>query len=520
MMDVLSFFKRRARNQTPEQPTPDHTADKMKLNRNELFDTLDENIGFIQQTLHNPFDLVVRRLEIPLADGGSVPGAVIFMDGLADRALIHEFVIEPLLDTKPKSALLEELSNSVLLASNVKIVNEYPKLIASLLYSSTIVLIDGQPQSIVIASEGWEHRQVTEPRFEPALRGPQDAFNEVLCINTALMRRKVKDPNLVIRSLKIGSRSKTDIAVLYLQDVADPKTVEEVLRRLKKIQTDAVLDAGELEDGLTDNPYSPFPVLAFTERVDRSAAAIYEGRVLVMIDGTPFAIIAPVSLVYLMFTPEDYYTNYYSATFIRWIRVLALHMALLLPSIYIAVTTFHQEMVPTELMIAIAANRTNIPYPSLIEALIMEISLELLREASLRLPTTMGQTIGIVGALVIGQAAVQASLVGPVLTIIVSFTAIGSFAIPSYNTSVAIRLLRFPIMILAATLGIFGIVFGASVILIHLLKLKSFGVPYLAPFMPDKLNQIDDSLLFRKPSFSLKHQLKYLRSKQKPGPRS
>ncbi|WP_409341825.1 spore germination protein [Paenibacillus sp. MBLB4367] len=515
-MNVLSFLKRGSRKEHPEQPTADHTAEKMVLARRELFERLEENIGFIQETLHHPFDLVVRQLDLPLDGGGSIPAAVLFMDGLADRAMVHEFIIQPILGGTVSSASLDELSNRVLTASNLKVVTEFPTLIASLLYSSTIVLIEGQPAALIIATEGWEHRQVSEPRFEPALRGAQDAFNEVLCVNTALMRRRIKDPNLVIRSLKIGSRSKTDIAVLYLQDMANPKTVEEVLRRLKNIETDAILDSGELEDNLKDSPYSPFPTLAFTERVDRSAAAAYEGRIVILVDGTPFAIIAPVSLIYLMFTPEDYYTNYFSATFIRWIRVLALHMALLLPSIYIAVTTFHQEMVPTEMMIAIAANRTNIPYPSLIEALLMEISLELLREASLRLPTTMGQTIGIVGALVIGQAAVQANLVGPVLTIIVSFTAIGSFAIPSYNTSVTIRLLRFPIMFLAATLGIFGIVFGASVILIHLLKLKSFGVHYLAPFLPNNLNEIDDSLLFRRPSFSLKHQLKYLRSKRKP----
>ncbi|OCT16490.1 hypothetical protein A8709_02285 [Paenibacillus pectinilyticus] len=477
----------------------------------QLSGDLEKDLNLIRGATQNPSDLIVRELLLEKGDGSEIRAAVLYIDGLAEKDIVHQCVILPLMQIDANAQVtLTYIENFVITASGIKRVNTLHESIAGLLYSNTLVLLDGSTDILLITSEGWEHRFVSNPTSEPIIRGPQDAFNEVLRTNTALIRRKIKDPKLVLFPIQIGTRTLTDGVIAYLQDVANPSIVNEVKRRLAKIETEGILDSGQLEDYLKDSPYSPFPQISSTERADKTAAAILEGKIVVLVDGTPFALTMPITFTEFLLATEDYYTNFWAATMIRWVRFLAMLMALMLPSIYIAITTFHQEMLPTELMLAIASNRSGIPFPAFSEALIMEISLELLREASLRLPGTMGQTVGIVGALVIGQAAVQANIVGPVLTIIVSFTAIGAFAIPNYNASLAIRLLRFPIMALAAVLGIFGIVFATGCILIHMIHLRSFGVSYLASLTPQSLQVVDDSVVLKKPAFALKYRPAFL----------
>lgn len=478
-----------------------------KYPQSDVSPVLAENLSLVKHAIQNPSDLIIREILIQPDGDNVIPVALVYIDGLADKTLINRDILFPLRDFKPNAGdtnLLERIEKRVITASSVKQESSMEVIVQRLLNSSTILFADGCSSAIVISSEGWEHRAVTEPITELVLRGPQDAFNEVLRMNTALLRRRIKDPTLVIDSMQLGTRSVTDIEIVYLKDICNPSLVREVKRRIEQIHIDNVLDGGQLEDFLEDSPLSPFPQIQYTERVDRVAAGLFEGKVAIIIDGTPFSLMVPTTFSALLYSPEDYYNKSHAATFIRWIRGLALFTALTLPAIYIALTTFHQEMLPTELMISIAAIRSGLPFPAFIEAIMMEITLELLREASLRLPGTMGQTIGIVGALVIGQAAVEANLVGPVLTIIVSFTAIGSFVIPNYATAIAIRLIRFPMMILAATLGLFGIIFGLTFILIHLIRLRSFGVSYLAGFTPETLKEIDDSLLIKLPNHLMK----------------
>lgn len=506
---MFHFFEKKNK-----QPAPEH-MNAMKDLRGypdgELSVCLEDNLMLVRETLALASDLIIRELELTGSGGLTRRVVVLFIDGLADKELVQQFIIRPIHESNEERCDISVIERRVVSAGSVRTERSYAGLFYSLLYSSTIVLVDGESEALVVSTEGWEHRQVGAAILEPAIRGPLETFNEVLRVNTALIRRRIKDPQLALESIKIGKRSLTDVTILYLKDVANPKIVEEVKRRLQAIQTDAVMDTGEIEEYLEDNPYSPFPQIMFSERVDKTVAAILEGKVAVVLDGSPFALSMPATFVSFLYSPEDYYSKFLAATFIRWIRCIALIIALFMPSVYIALTTYHQEMLPTALMLSIAANRSGVPFPAFVEALIMEISIELLREASLRLPGSMGQTIGIVGALVIGQSAVEAGLVGPVLTIIVSFTAIGSFVIPTYNTSAAIRLLRFPIMVLAATLGIFGIVFGAAAILLHMMYLRSFGVEYLAAFAPQHLEEIDDSLLIKKPSFMMKYRQKYLK---------
>ncbi|MGG1514149.1 spore germination protein [Paenibacillus oryzisoli] len=477
------------------------SADFQSIAEDPLSSSLDSNLTAIRQAIPYASDLILREIPLRGPDGSETRAAVLYIDGLAEKDIVHQCVTLPLVRLEPAGQVtLPYLQNHVITASGIKLVPSLREILRGLLYSNTLVLLDGAAGCLLITSEGWEHRTISNPTTEPLIRGPQDAFNEVLRTNTALLRRKIKDPHLDLFPVQIGSRTQTDCVVAYLRDIANPHIVEEVKRRLAAVTTEGILDSGQLEDFLEDAPFSPFPQIASTERADKTAAALLEGKVVVLVDGTPFALIMPVTFPEFLLATEDYNLNYLAVTMVRGVRLFAMLMALLLPSLYIAISSFHQEMLPTQLMLAIASNRSGIPFPAFFEALIMEISLELLREASLRLPGSMGQTIGIVGALVIGQAAVQANIVGPVLTIIVSFTAIGSFVIPNFNAALAIRLLRFPIMVLAAVFGIFGIVFGTGCILIHMIHLRSFGVSYLAPLTPQTLGLVDDSIVFKKPT--------------------
>lgn len=474
---------------------------------------LEETLSFIRSTLALSSDLVVKEAFIRVHPDRIVRLAVVYIDGLADKQLVHQFILQPVMERELQDGSMKGLE-AFLIAASIRRERARSKLLEALLYSSTLVFMDGEDEGLTVSTEGWEHRNVSEPVTEPVIRGPQDAFNEVLRVNTALLRRRIKDPGLAIEALKIGTRSLTDVAVIYLKEVAHPPLVQEVKRRLAAISVDSILDGGQIEEYLEDNPLSPFPQIAFSERVDKTVAAIMEGKVAVILDGSPYVLNMPATFVSFLYSPEDYYGKFMAATFIRWFRALALIMALFLPSFYIALITFHQEMLPTPLMLSSAANRMGVPFPAFFEALMMEISIELLREASLRLPGSMGQTIGIVGALVIGQSAVEAGIVGPILTIIVSFTAIGSFVIPSYNTSISIRILRFPMMFLAATMGIFGIIFGGGAVLIHMINLTSFGVGYLEPFRPSRWKYLDDSIFLRKPSYMLRIRQRYLKQKE------
>ena len=290
---------------------------------------------------------------------------------------------------------------------------------------------------------------------------------------------------------------------MYIDGLAHPPMVQEMLARLEKINVDSILESGYIEQLIQDRRWSPFPQIQNTERPDKVVANLLEGKVSILVDGTPFALIAPAVFSQFYQSPEDYYERFYIATLLRFIRIISITIALLLPSLYIAFSSFHPEMIPSRLVIAMAAGRSTVPFPSLVEALFMELAIEILREASVRLPGPIGPTIGIVGALVVGEAAVSAGLVSPVMVIIVAVTTIGSFASPSYSAAIAIRMLRFPVMLLAGMFGLYGIMLFLIVILIHLSSLKSFGVPYMSPLSPLNLKGMKD-LFIRAPHHLLR----------------
>ncbi|WP_129731000.1 spore germination protein [Ectobacillus funiculus] len=455
-----------------------------------LFNNLQRNVQEIKNLTGNSSDITIRLFYSGVANDFEM--AVIYIKGLTDINVINNDIMKSLMsDAEKKSIagraecnLLAMIKDRILSVSNITDIDNMDMLLSALFSGNTVILVDGWKQGISASSSKWEGRGVEEPSSQSVIRGPKEGFVESLGINIALLRRKIKSPNLWVVDRKIGRVTQTDVAVMYVKGIANDKVVEEVLERLDNIDTDSILESGYIEEFIQDETFTPFPTIANSERPDTVAGAILEGQIAILVDGTPFVLLAPVTFFRFFNASEDYYQRYDIASFLRILRYMSFLISILLPSLYIAITTFHQEMLPTTLLISLAAQREGVPFPAFVEAMAMEITFEVLREAGIRMPKAIGSAISIVGALVLGQAAVQAGLVSAAMVIVVSFTAISNFIAPAFNMSIAARLIRFGFMFLAATLGLFGVMSGLIALLIHLAGLRSFGIPYLMPLSP------------------------------------
>ncbi len=375
--------------------------------------------------------------------------------------------------------------------------------IDEILQGNVIICRESDHSAYIGIGKGMEERSIQESENESTLRGPRDGFVESLQTNLSLVRRRYPDPELKVAIQSVGRRSNTKVGLLFINGIVNPTVLNEVKTRLSTVDIDQVLDSGIIEQWIEDSWYSPFPQVQYTERPANVLAALAEGRIAIMVDGSPNVLIVPVTFSMLFQAPDDYYERWIISSSIRMIRVIGATIALILPSLYIALISYHPGMIPTQLALSISATRAEVPFPALLEAVFMEATLEMLREAGLRLPKVMGQTIGIVGGLVIGQSAVEAGIVSPVLVIVVAITAISSFLVPAYNGAIALRLLRFPLMFLSGSLGLFGLILGLMAILAHLVSLKSFGINYFAPITPYRFRDWKD-LLVRAPLVYLK----------------
>ncbi|MEC0275433.1 spore germination protein [Peribacillus castrilensis] len=468
------------------------------------------NIDHITKTLGNSSDIVIRDFQA--GKNGDIKLGIIYTDGLIDSSFVQDFILDTLMVKIRNSEVdlkdlnlpnwFEIIKSFSLPVGGIEEITDFRKLFLHVLSGDTVLLVKGFSKGMVIGSRDWVDRGVEEPSSQTVVRGPKDGFTETLRTNTALVRRRIKDPNLWLETKQIGEKTQTDIAIMYLKDVANDKTVTELKSRINRIKIDAILESGYIEELIQDEVYSPFPTVYNTERPDAVAAAILEGRIAILVDGTPFVLIVPALLVHFFQSSEDYYQRADIATLIRILRYISFFLALLTPSLYVAISTFHQEMLPTPLLISLASQREGVPFPAIVEALMMELMFEILREAGVRMPRAIGSSISIVGALVIGQAAVEAGFVSATMVIIVSLTAICSFVFPSNSIAMAFRMLRFLFMILAATFGLYGIILGLIVMVLHLNSLRSFGIPYLSPNAPFILQDQKDNIL-RMPLWSL-----------------
>lgn len=476
-----------------------------------LHTSLKENIEIIKETLGDSSDFVKR--ELCFGSLNSVSLAVFYTDGLADSNAINQFILEPIMKEVRKKELdprassnfnlsLNFLLEEVLAVGGITKAVDFDSILLSILGGDAVILLDGYNTGLIVGLKGWKDRGVQEPSSQTVIRGPKEGFSESIRTNTALIRRRIKDPNLWLESRVIGRVTKTDVSIMYIKGIVNDQVLEEVRERLDRIDIDAILETGYIEDLIQDETYTPFPTIYHTERPDVIAAGLLEGRVAILVDGTPFVLLVPAIFGQFLQSAEDYYQRWDIGNLLRLLRYISLAISLLAPSFYIAVTTFHQEMLPTAMLISLAAQREGVPLPAFLEALLMELTFEILREAGVRMPRAIGQAVSIVGALVIGQSAVEAGIVSAAMVIVVAITAISSFVIPAFNLSISVRILRFGLMGLAASFGLFGITVGLIAIVLHLSSLRSFGIPYLAPFGPFIASDQKD-MIFRVPTWGM-----------------
>lgn len=478
----------------------------------------------VKELLSMSSDVVFRDFFIQGKE--RIPCQLAAVDGMVEKNQLDMYILKPLmvdLAGHPEVAQLtlanvvDRSLQNLLPGLEFKKISKMGEALDAILSGDAVIFFGDSTEALVFGARGWDKRAVTEPTTEAVVKGPHEGFGETLRINTSLLRRKIKHPSLRIISLKLGTLTNTDLVVTYMDKIAHPDIVSEVLKRLGKINIDSVLGNGYIEEILEDNPYSPFPQTAYTERPDVLAGKLLEGKVGIILDGTPIVLVLPATLTGFLSVNEDYYERPLSVILFRFVRYLGSFIALLAPSIYIAVTTFHQEIIPTDLLLGIIAGRQGVPFPALLEALTMMVILEILQEAGLRLPKPIGQTIGIVGALIIGDAAVKAGLVSPLMVIVIGLTAVASYSIPYYDFSVAIRIIRFPFMILAGFLGFFGLSVGLYILAIHLLSLRSFGVPYLSPIAPLRIRDLLQDTFVRAPRWAMRKRPQFI-DVEEPGP--
>ena len=487
-MSILFFFMEKARRNGMGEQT-----------KTKITPCLSENIAHMEKLFSVCDD--IKKKQMNLGKNGDVPCYLTFIEVSVDMGTSALSEVLKYLRTIEKEEIYDVLSQNALGISDATFFSTIEEAADGLLTGETILFVDGFAQAVKIPDTGYPRMSLSEADSEKVIRGSNEGFSDSVKQNAALIRKRVRSPKVKVKQLKTGIRSNTNVYLVYMDDLVYPGLLKEIERRMDGFEIDGVLDSGVIEQLTEEKWYSPFPQFQTTERPDRAAMSILEGRVILLVDNSPVALILPTDYNSFIRTSDDYYNRFEIASFGRMLRYVASFFAMTLPGLYLAVTNFHTQILPTTLLLSFADARRGVPFPAVIEVLIMEISFELLREAGVRLPGAMGNTIGIVGGLIIGQAAVEANLVSPIVVIVISFTALCSFAIPNEEFATAFRVLKFFFIALCAWLGFFGMLAGLLAVLIHLSHLKSFGIPYLMPFVGADLNDYEDErdALYRQP---------------------
>jgi spore germination protein KA len=475
---------------------------------------LDSNVEELNRIFHVPdsSDVVIRELTCA---NPRIRVIATYIEGLSSSDKVFMSVLQPLMLLSSIRAMDErdpiiQIKNALLASGQVEVKNTIEESVEAIISGDTVVLVEGQDRSLTVETKGWEHRTVQEAISERIVRGPQQGFVEVLRINTALVRSMIRSPDLVIEGIEVGRESKTQCAIAYMASITNEKLVAEVRRRIASIEVDAVLTSGQLEQ-LIETTHSLVPTVVSTERPDRAAHFILEGALAIMVSGDPFVLLAPVTFFAFIHSPEDYYVRWPYGNVLRLTRVFALFLAVLLPGLYVAITSYHPEMIPTVLLFSVAAAREMVPFPLPFEVLFMFFGFELIREAGIRIPSPFGATIGIVGALLVGEAAVSASLVSPIMVIVIAITGVASFTIPNQEVGMLIRVATFIFIIAGSLLGLFGIVVVLYMLFCRLFALTSLGIPFFAPVVPKQPSSPDTFTIG--PSWAMEYRPSFLRTK-------
>lgn len=511
---LKEFFNNLMQNQesydfTISHEKPSETQPEDLLKKQNIYPSVDVNLDYIKSRYNVLINSDIKLREFILnARGKQFKAFIIYIDGLVDTSSINDFILNPLMiksysnQSNEPQVVSEAITNNIsvrkvkrfnitdyiyecLLPQNsVKKVSSFDELVQNVNSGNCALFVDTINFAFDIDIKKFAQRSISEPKNEPSVRGSQEAFVENLRTNTSLIRKNINNENLIIENITIGKTNKNNCAVCYIKDIANSSLVSEAKYRLNNLDVDYILSSSELIQLISDDPETTLPEILTTERADKACSSLLQGRVIIIYNGSPYALILPVTLFDFFTSQEDINLNYHFSNLLKILRAIAFFITLLLPGLYLAITIYHRELLPTELLYSIVASRVNVPFPIVVEILIMELSFELIREAGLRVPSPLGSTVGIVGALVLGEAAVSANIVSPILIIIVAITAISSFAIPDFSLGFHLRISRFAYTILGALCGFLGIGIGIFIHLITLCSLKSFGVPYLSPYMP------------------------------------
>jgi spore germination protein KA len=475
----------------------------MKLNKN-----LEHNIKVFTDIFSQDETLITRTFENQIDN--SVMCCIVFIEGMIDNEIVNENIIEPIVKNqllKYGANTIDKLRNQVILANNIQKISDVEKLVEGILNGDTVLLLEGSEEALIIQTRGWQTRPVDKPESENVLHGPREGFTESLMINLSLIRRRVKTPDIKFTYRTLGVQSGTKAAICYIDGLVNEEILKELYKRLDDIDIDAVLDTGYIQELIKDSPLSPFKTIGNTERPDVVAARLLEGRIALVLEGSPFALTLPFVFIEYFQASDDYYDNYFFATINRLVRVIGYIITILTPAIYVALVTYHHEMIPPPLLISISSARQGVPFPTIVEAIVLLFFFEILREAGIRMTPAISQTISTVGALILGQAAVEAKIVSAPIIIVVALTGISSLLIPRLKAANII--FRFVFLLLSGFLGLYGLVFGILALLIHLFGMRSFGIPYMLNFNSFKPQDLKDTVI-RAPWWYMQHRPKFI----------
>ncbi|OEF95632.1 spore germination protein [Desulfuribacillus alkaliarsenatis] len=492
---------------------------KLKFAKKYISNSLFININYFKEIFSNDETIRYRYIENETENSTifSIKAQLIYTESMVDNQFIIDNIITPLTESKQiyidsQETIIEQLANRVIVANDVKVSSNIDKLTQAVVCGNTVLLLEGSNEALIIDTQGWKSRSIEEPEAEKTLRGPKEGFTEAIMINVSMVKRKLQTPNLKFEFDEIGLQTKTKVALCYVKGIVNEGILIELRKRLQDIEIDGIFDSGYIQELIKDEPLSPYKTIGTTERPDVVAAKILEGRIALLVDGTPVALTIPHLFIEYFQSPDDYYKNFYYSSFNRLMRIAAYFISFALPALYIAITTYHQEMIPTPLLLNIFNARQGIPFPAILEALLLLFAFEVLRETGTRMPTYIGQAMSIVGALVLGQAAVEARFVSAPMVIVIAMSGITGLMLPALTGSMI--LLRVFLIFVSSLLGMYGFVFGLAAVLIHLLNLRSFGVPYMTNINIMDLKNLQDTAV-RMPWWFMKNRPEFIAIRNK-----
>lgn len=462
---------------------------------------LSEKMQLLKPYIEKNHDIITHSFY--LEGNPRLEAVAVYINQVIDIEILNLHILKPLmlncdredLLTSGSHTLIETIYKTSITASRIAKIANLSSLVQTIFDGITILMFDGLDDVLAIDIHGGKSRNIDVPPAEQTMRGSREGFIERVDVNIALIRRRLRDPNLVVEKTLVGRRTRTEVAILYIDDIADPQIVQKVKDRINQMDIDGIVASGYVEQFIEDDPSSLFPQVYSSERPDKLVPYLLEGRVVIIVDNTPLALAVPALFVQFLQAPEDYYERTLFSSYIRLMRYVAWIVAVSLPASYIALLSYQPELLPYDLLISFSKARVAVPFPVVVEALIMEIIIQLVIEAGLRLPQQIGQTVGVVSGIILGQAAITAKLASPIVILIISVSVICTYALPASSLVLSTRIIRLPMMMLAASFGLFGLSFGAIIFLTHLVSLESMGVPYFSPLAPTRFSDLKDTFI-------------------------